>query len=159
MVCGLQVWVSSTSIACAIDPDPSMPLCTRVQRTSYSMSRTDLQMSFDAPIVTAVQPQNSANAARFSLTVLGVNFGAVAGEPGTCGQVVQKVLVGDTSCTTWSWTSNTALRCEVPGQQWARMFPPVEVFSNAGKRAEAPNSGLRFDGPVLTGVLPVNIPR
>ena len=151
--------MSVTSIACSIDQTASIPLCTRVQQ-NYSHSRPDLRMIFDAPVVTSIHPQNAVNAAESSsITVLGVNFGAVAGEPGHCANAVVRVTVGDTACSTFAWISNTALRCQVPKLAWSKAFPPVRVISSAGRVAEGSDSGLRLDGPVLTAVLPVNLPR
>lgn len=101
-VCGTMTWASATSLSCEPATGYGASLALGVTITSIIGSLTTV-FSFDAPVISVLEPFNGPPSAGTVLTVEGTNF---ANEDPT-----PSVLNGMTACATTSWTSATTTTC------------------------------------------------
>jgi hypothetical protein len=145
--CGTAAWTSITSVLCA-SVAGSGPANLVSLTVSSHLGTTAAGFTYDAPVVTNTNLPNGATKGGSTLTMAGVNFGVA--------DLSNSVLVGSTLCGSSSWTSLSAVRCDVlaVGDSPARA---VAVYATGIAGTE--RAGFSYDAPVVVaGLLARNSP-
>jgi hypothetical protein len=138
--CGTVSWNSVTTVACLQD--------SRGYSKSYSAAVTISRLvgtafkvySFDSPALTQVHPRNLPLSSGSSVTLSGFNFVANDGMTPT-------VVAGSTSCSTASWTSDTAIRCGIQKGTGAALTFQLLMSEHAPGTLLG---GFTYDSPIIS---------
>ena len=154
--CTSVSWTAATTLVCAWSVVPSgkaeawLPSFTTIASIAGTSS---LQLSFDAPVISAMVPQNAPVAwgalcrdfSRFSLlaTVAGTNFATA--------NMTASTRLGTTECLTSTWTTATSLAC-TPRAGLGVNRPIVVTVA----RLLGTSFGITYDAPTISLARPSN---
>jgi len=180
--CASSSWVSDSTIVCDSIPGghgTQLLVDVMVTRSNAGLSRSEngtvgFYFSYDAPrILDATGDPSSLLASSFNLTGRsvsrvqgGANVTIIGQNFGLDGQSIS-VRVGDNSCASLEWLSDSSIRCLTPVsvKNWSSVKRQVDCHSDsalavASRGREALGSGFHYyiHDPVLMAVQPSNRP-
>ena len=142
--CTSSAWVTDTSVTCVVPPGFGMQ--RHLSLTLGSVGTLTYRFSYDPPVVTQGAPYNAVMSGGTSLTISGLNFAVMDDTP--------SVLVGRTVCTTTSWLTATALKCQAGsiGDGQALLFSAQLMVAGSATAV------FTYDTPVLSMFTVINTP-
>jgi hypothetical protein len=145
-MCGTTSWTSSSSMICKASYGSAKEVdINAVLQTLEGTGRA--LFSFDAPAVTYHNNvYNAATTGGNTLTLSGVNFGAIGYTP--------SVKVGKTVCASSSWQSLTSIQCTVPNGYGTELQAGVTLGYIAGTKLKQ----MSYDAPIMSQVVARNMP-
>jgi len=140
--CLTTSWTTDTYVSCAPSSrGDGTQLAVSIGTAIYNT----LGFSYDNPVITGVIGGNFPASAGASVTINGINFGAVS--------TSLTAFLGNTGCPTSSWTASTSLICRsTPGSNIG-LAASVIAYGLVGTGL----SLLSFDAPAVS-FLPPNLP-
>jgi hypothetical protein len=147
--CRTVGWTSGTSVACrsyaeltTMDVSVKATVATLVG-TAY------LAFTYDAPIISRLDPKNLPPSAMHSIMIDGTHFGSE--------NLTPTISIGhfaSTQCQTTGWSSVTSVRCLVSEGDGYISTATITMSTMVGTRSES----FTYDSPVVTFTLPLNSP-
>ena len=144
-LCLTTAWMSTTSTSCLISPTPVAR--TTMQLRLFGATGTLVNyLSFDSPVITRFNVNNSPLTGWATVTITGSNFGAI--------NPTLSAFIGGTSCFTASWLTASSFACAVqPGNDLAHT---ARVEMNG--ITTTLYAQFSYDAPVLTRLSAFNGP-
>ncbi|EKX41591.1 hypothetical protein GUITHDRAFT_112301 [Guillardia theta CCMP2712] len=153
--CDTTQWISLTSATCKLLTSGfamgASEIVTNIKYTIFDA------VSFDAPSLVAVVKGNGPTSGNARVTAVGLNFGA------TSLSAAQQIKVGQSTCRSTLWLSDSQLICLVPPGSQSGLSVEVQAgYSYNGSLAEprltSKLDAFTYDDPSVSAVLRTNGP-
>jgi hypothetical protein len=149
--CMSTSWTSLTTVTCSYAGLPALPTATVLPVTTVLSVSTVAgtchnALTFDAPVVSGLVPENSAGSARIFITASGFNF--IQSDPTPYGHI------SSSACATTSWSSATSLLCRLHGHA-ETLWRISAVTLTVAQLVSTAAALLSFDAPTLSYALAV----
>jgi hypothetical protein len=143
--CATSTWASDIEVTCVTARGVGAGLGITLEASA--VVGTGLKMfSYDAPVVTNIQPVNGPTAQLAQVTISGFNFGLEAN--------AGIVLLGSTKCAISSYISENAMSCSTSAGQGSSTTAGLLLEGVTGQSVGI----YTFDAPVLTHTINGNAP-
>jgi hypothetical protein len=148
-ICTTVSWSTASSLTC-LSPTGKGPAQAVALTITGQVGTGAAAFTYDAPVVTQNNWQNSAVTGQATVIVEGTNFG-----PAVINEVNQlSVFLGETKCRTVAWLSSSCVSCITNSGTGAKLPVQVAVAGIIGTR----NEGFSYDSAVITRSSPANAP-
>jgi hypothetical protein len=147
--CLTSTWTSNSAISCVHSFGAGTATSVIVVSTSdmgsfNSGTLPGSPFSYDAPVLTNVEPSNCPMTGSTTLSIFGTNFSPAA---------AQSASIGATSCATVQWVATTSIAC----QQRAGWGKALGIWLTASGLTGCLIASVTFDAPVVS-ISPSNVP-
>jgi len=135
--CSTIAWVSGSLLLCQVAPGFGPQVAAGVI-VGGNYGAGNNAFSYNAPVVTQINPLNGPTSQGGVITIFGTSFGVTDG--------TSTAKVGSTNCASSFWLTNTAMRCTLPNGSGSSRGVIVSVTGNPQELPVA----FSYDAPVVT---------